>query len=222
MYLRRQRQLRNYILSPWCHLLCGDRSHLATLMDHHLRMVHKPGFHLNNTYLQFSHGSPEAPFIERVRLTTFCGNEEEMHAKRAHFSWLAEANFKFMNYAERSLLPGERVVQTIYQPEIRPELLRLRGLALARSISPAHLCILTDSELIFLTDDDSQKWLRGNPHGAIWRYIPLTKTDLTSLTVRGESLLFLCILLRGNLQLESLFEASKREELERLQQQLNS
>lgn len=162
-----------------------------------------------------------APFVERVRSATVCHNDADLRMERTQFSYLAEANFKFMSYAERSISPGERVVQTIYQPEIRLELLRLLGFSLARPVSPAHLCILTDSELILISDDDSQRWLHGSPHGAIWTYMPLKKIASVSLSSQESDVLALSVRLHGDLLIEPLFEASKEAELKRLLRQLN-
>ena len=161
-----------------------------------------------------------APFIERLRSATLGGKNEDVSAEGAKFGWLAEENFKFMNYAERSILPAERVLQNIYQRQIRHEPLGFRGLSLARSILPAHLCILTTAELILLTDDESQRWLHGSPHGAIWRYIPLKEISSARISIRGDHICALSIGITGGLQFEPLFEACKEAELELLLQQL--
>jgi hypothetical protein len=161
------------------------------------------------------------PLIVRMRSAQGYATVVDHGADRPRLSYLADLNFKFMSYGERSLLPGENVVQIIYQPEIRREVLGALGFQLSRSISPAHVVILTDREIILLRDDDSQRWLRGSPHGAIWAYVPRQRIGSVTLGSRDNNMLSLSIDLRGDLRIESMFESSKADQLESLLQWLN-
>ncbi len=162
-----------------------------------------------------------APIIRSIRCAIPSQGGLHPFVMTDMFSDLAEANLKFRNYASRSILPGEQVLQTIYEPAIQTTLFRAFGLSLTSTLSPAHLHILTDRELIILSDDHSQAWLSSSPHGAIWQYIPLGQISRASLEVRGKDWLALCIQLQGNLLLESRFRFASRSNLEQLEGQLN-
>ena len=112
------------------------------------------------------------PFVERLRPTPTAGAATDLEAERARFNDLGRTHFKFMSYGQGAIRPGARVDTILLQPQIRRELIGLLGFSLSRLIGPAHLTILTDSELILIRDDESQRWSRRAPHGAIWTYIP--------------------------------------------------
>jgi len=156
------------------------------------------------------------PVVESIRPATILAKDTDLGTEIAHFDCLGRLNFKFMSYAKKSIRSGEKVIQTILQPEIRAEVLKLFDKTFSRSISTAHLIILTDSELIIIRDDESQSWLKGSRHGGIWSYIPLNKVTSVSLTGKDNDLLVLSILLSEKQHLDSLFQVSMKGELERL------
>jgi len=162
------------------------------------------------------------PIVESIRRVTAIATNANPCTETAHFDSLIRSNFKFMNYARRSLCPGEKVIQTILQPEIRLEVLKLFSVPLSRLVSTAHLTILTNSELIVIRDDEKQVWLKGARYGGIWRYIPLDKVTAVSITSKESELLVFSILLTKNQHVDSLFQASKQTELELLLEQVRS
>jgi hypothetical protein len=162
------------------------------------------------------------PIVESIRCSTTAGTQANLDAETAHFDSLIHSNFKFMNYARRSVRPGEKVIQTILQPELRLEVFKLFSMPFSRLITTAHLTILTDSELIIIREDEKQGWLKGTRYGGIWYYIPLGKITAVSLTGKDHDLLVLSILLAENQNFDSLFQASKKSELELLLKQLES
>jgi len=93
----------------------------------------------------------------------------DLEAEKAKLDGLAALDYKFWNYAQESLLPGEQVLTTVYQPEItEPFLLFFR-----RRLTVPYVCVLTDKELIFLSDDGSGG--DTGRYGVVRRYIPLAK-----------------------------------------------
>jgi hypothetical protein len=130
------------------------------------------------------------------------------------FNRLYFSNYKFMNYAKRSLLGGEKVIQTILQPEIKTGYFRFFGIPFYRTISPAHLTILTDRELIIIRDD--ARWSSTAKYGGIWDYIPVTKILSLSQSETGDRLVGLTISLQDGARLDLVFQASAREEIARL------
>jgi hypothetical protein len=71
-----------------------------------------------------------------------------------------------------------------------------------------------------IRDDHSQRWLKGSPHGAIWRCIPLNKIMSLSLESKGRGLLVLSIHLPRSLEVDAVFQESKNVELDLLVKQL--
>lgn len=157
------------------------------------------------------------PILERIRLATLAPRRAIQQSELEKFDHLAKSNYKFMNYAKRSLLGGEKVIHAILQPEIRVSVLAILGKTYDRTISHTHMTILTDRELIMIREEGRQ---RGNDrYGGIWDYIPLNKIEAISLTEKNNNLLALSIQLPQGACLESLFQASAKQELDRLMDQ---
>ncbi len=138
------------------------------------------------------------------------------------FDSLEELHFKFMNYGRKTLRAGEKVVQTVLQPELRNIFFRLFGFMLSRQITPTHLAILTDSEFILIRDDDSRHWRKEHPYGGIWNYVPLKKISSVSLSQTEEDILILTIRLPKKVRLDALYQVSLRAEVMKLQQRIKT
>ena len=154
------------------------------------------------------------PILERIRPATVDSQDAAQSSESEKFDHLVRLNFKFMNYAKRSLLAGEKVVQTILQPEIRAGVLTVLGKTYYRTISPTHMSILTDRELIMIREDERQSG--EDKYGGIWDYIPLTKIVSLSLSGKDKDLLVLSIQLPASARLEYLFQASAKREINQL------
>ncbi|MBN1430659.1 MAG: hypothetical protein JXB07_19975 [Anaerolineae bacterium] len=156
------------------------------------------------------------PFIETVRAITPSGVSADFETERAKFYYLLNVHFKFMNYAQRSILPGEQVITSLVQQEIRTKVLK----TFYRAVTPAHISILTDQELILITEDRERFTRHGTPYGGIWYYIPLRKIAAVSLTERDEQTLSLSVRMSHNDQLSSIFDKTNQVEVESLVGQL--
>jgi hypothetical protein len=133
--------------------------------------------------------------------------EEESQAFRA---W-GRRSFKFMNYARRSLLGNDTILQTILQPEIRVRIVSAFGRSLRRRISPTHATILTERELISIRESadagDRQRY------GGVWDYIPVKKIADLSVSTSGPGLLRLSMELSGGPRFDLLYEDSAASDL---------
>ncbi len=154
------------------------------------------------------------PILEKIRTATHAVGDTDQSSERAKFDYLVHLNFKFMNYARRSIVPGEKVLHTILQPEIRAKRLTLFGMSWFRTVSTSHLVILTDRQLIIIKDENPGGWGDDTRYGGIWNYIPLDKITSVSLAEKGDNLLALSIHLPQNDQIDSLFSASNKQEVE--------
>ena len=162
-----------------------------------------------------------APFLRQIRAGTAQSEEVDLQAELQKFDYLTTLNFKFRNFARRSVQPGERVVESLLQPEMRQPLVTLFGRSLSRLVATARLCILADAELIIIRDDeDSPAWKQGIRHGGVWMYLPLDKITSVSLASKNASVLTLTIELPHGDRVESLFAVAQWREVDRFLNQL--
>ncbi|MBN1888586.1 MAG: hypothetical protein JW850_11370 [Thermoflexales bacterium] len=154
------------------------------------------------------------PILNKIRPAAR-GSDEASLAERAKFDYLTKLNYKFMNYARKSLVPGEKVIQTVWQPEIR-----LQVGPFSPSVTLAHLTILTDKELILIRDDERWGAYEDVRYGGIWQYIPLSSIVSASLADQPDALLTLSIHLSEHDRVERVFEISNKPQLERLQSEI--
>jgi hypothetical protein len=113
-----------------------------------------------------------------------------------------------MNFAKHSLLAGERVIYSILQPEIRKTMLTVPGRTLYKTVSPTHMSILTDRELILIREDAVRR--KEDRYGGIWDYIPLSKIVSLSVSENADDLLVLAVKLPAHTGFEFLFQASAK------------
>ena len=160
------------------------------------------------------------PILKNIRLAAVNSNNAEQNSESNKFDHLMRLNYKFMNYARRSLLTGEKVIHFILQPEIRAPIVKFFDKTYYRVISPTHISILTDRELIIIREDEP-KSRDVSRYGGIWDYIQLNKIKSLTLNRKDNDLLVLSIKLQEGAQLENLFQASAKEELDQLLEQFN-
>ena len=125
------------------------------------------------TAIQVEYNAAAEPLFTRlaqaVRMTWMGSGTGNMERDKENLFGLAAMNYKFGNYARESILRG--VLATVFQPEItKPFLIFFR-----RRLAAAYLCVLTDKELIFLSNDNSEGAEDTSRYGVVRRYIPLTK-----------------------------------------------
>jgi hypothetical protein len=130
----------------------------------------------------------------------------------------SDLNFKFMNYARRSLMRGEKVIGAVLQPEIRESSSSLLGKIFSRMLSPTHAVILTEREWIAIREEAVQG--KKDKYGGTWVYIPLNKITGSSLNAVNNTLLALSIQLSGEERFEYLFPTSRKAEVSQLLERL--
>jgi hypothetical protein len=159
-----------------------------------------------------------APFLTEFRTGARPPSAASLDAQRAKFEELLERDYKFMNYSRGSILPGEEVRCYVLQPEIREQLLRLFGRSLSRCISPTHIVILTDRELIVISEESASLWQSFGTikYGGIWQYVPLERISAASIVTRHDRLLTLSIELPRGERLEMLFSPDHQPDLDAL------
>jgi hypothetical protein len=154
------------------------------------------------------------PIIEALRTNTNNSADTDLETERNKFNYLNKLNYKFMNFARLSIMPGEEVLCTVLQPEVQVELFNILKKSLFRTISPAHITILTDSELIIIKDQ-RQRFTQ-NKYGGIWNYIPLEKITSLSLAEQTDNTFTLSIGLPENDTIRSIFAAANKPDIDKL------
>ena len=165
-----------------------------------------------------------APFVSAFRLGSRPPAGAVSDAERAKFDELLTRNYKFMNYSRGSLMPGEVVQCYVLQPEIRERLFRLFGRSLSRCVSPTHIAILTDRELIVISEESGSVWqsFGAVKYGGIWQHVPLERISSASLTTREDGRINLAVHLPRDERLDMLFSPAGRAEVESLVERLDS
>lgn len=150
--------------------------------------------------------------VNNLRTVTHVPSQTHKVEKTATYPFreLSLQNYKFMNLAQESLLTGEDPVFWIFQQAIRGKVL----VFFPTLISAAHMHILTDCELILIREEYNKSFKGGN-YGSFRTYIPLSKISALEITADSKtSYLSLVIRLALNEEILSLFEPSKKQELE--------
>jgi hypothetical protein len=153
------------------------------------------------------------PILNGIRLAATEAPLTAQSSQLEEFDAWSRINYKFMNYARRSLLEGETVLQAVLQPEIRIKLIQVFGRAYHRVLSPPHATILTAQELIVIREEQRRG---SDKYGGLWDYIPTHKALSLSLNRQKSDLLQLTIDLPGEESLAYLFEAALEPELDQL------
>jgi hypothetical protein len=154
------------------------------------------------------------PILRSVRLAKIDYTDVVKNSASDQFDHLIKINYKFMNFAKHSLLAGDRVVHSILQPEIRESKLTVLDRWYYKTISPTHMSILTDRELILIREDAVRR--KEDKYGGIWDYIPLNKIISLSVSENNDNLLVLTVQLPENIFFELLFQASAKGEIKQL------
>jgi hypothetical protein len=154
------------------------------------------------------------PIMKKIRKADASSNVNALRAEMEKFDKWQKSNFKFMNYARNSLLGGERVIHSILQPEIRTDGIKVFGITYYKTISPAHAGILTDRELIMISEE--VRHAGDDRYGGMWEYIPLNKISGLFVHDVSDNMLSLLIQLPHEIHLEFLYQISAREDLNKL------
>lgn len=154
------------------------------------------------------------PILEKIRRKGSPEGDGGIDSEIEKFTYLRDVNYKFMNYARRSYMGGERILQVILQPRIQERVFQFFGRTFYRVISPAHLSILTDQEFILIRELENRRSFFD--YGKAWIYIQLKKIISLSLDEGDGECSTLSIELPEGVYIKSLFQPSARQEVGQL------
>jgi hypothetical protein len=163
-----------------------------------------------------------APIIEAIRQKADGSKEAGPSLDQSEFDCLSHSHYKLMNYAKRSLRPGNPVILFVLQDEIREEVFRLFRYSFCRTLCPSHISILTNKELVLIEDGLSTTRGGSIRYGGVWHFIPLNKINSISLTDATDNLISLSIGLPKDDHIKVHFSPSNKERLERLRQRVSA
>jgi hypothetical protein len=153
------------------------------------------------------------PFFNKMRPANTGPDLSAINAELAKFDCLIEENYKYMNFARGCLVPGEIVAQMIYQPRKRQNVISMFGRVLyQRTVFLAHLTIVTNQEVILIGEADHVTEKNRGKYGGVRRYLRLSSLDSVGLEDLPNDLLCLKLQFSQNVEVERLFETSRRQE----------
>jgi hypothetical protein len=161
------------------------------------------------------------PFADQFRGAGVGSIDFQREAELRKLDNMDLLSFKFRNYARHSLLPGAQIVAAVAQPEVRRTVVQVGRWSYNRTIIMAHVLILTDRELIIISDDpNSPKAVDDTRYGGVWTYIPLSRIERIACRDRDAAVLAVVLELPHGDQIESLFAADRRGEVEQFLDQV--
>lgn len=132
------------------------------------------------------------------------------------FDTLIRQDYKYMNFSKMSLIPGEKALGYVYQPDIREK----KGF-LTQLLFRSHIAILTDHELILIQDEDNKSY-REIRYGGVWRHFPLRQISGLTLTNNQNGKLNLVVEIAQSQPFVVDFSTDKHGELTELQDRFSS
>lgn len=156
------------------------------------------------------------PILQNWRAQQQAPGAAALTDEQAKFAHLGKDHYKFMNVARRVLLPGDRVLAFIMQPEMRTPFVKLLGHVYTRLKAPAHIVVLTDRELIVAAEENQLGQRYDSKYGSISTYIPLSNIAGVTQQPLPDGSLQVLVELPGDEQVQLDFTAAHAAEVERL------
>ena len=147
------------------------------------------------------------PIINIIRKRVNRMTDEEFN-NQEEFMDLYPDNLKFFNYSNRSVIKGEKVLFTLYQDSIKNRFYRV----IDNRIAPSHILILSDKEVIIITETLS-KHKEADSYSGVVTYISLHQIKDVLLPERAKNQFSLDIIMAGEDRITSVYTDDKEDEL---------
>jgi hypothetical protein len=162
------------------------------------------------------------PFLRKMRPAPILINPSEMIGEKAKLEYLLTENYKYLNFAQQSLVYGDKVIQSVYQPQINQPGLKVLERTFYHSLSLAHLTILTNREVILIGDAEGISEKKRNKYGGIQCYIPLHSLVSISMEDEPGGYLRLIFHVTPDEKFLKIFDASRMQEIENLKKSIEA
>lgn len=114
------------------------------------------------------------PVMDSIRLKSYQVEKQiftpEDYQERKKINWLSNMHYKFMNTAKRSLLPGQRIVEALFQPSYTFQ--KNPYLQFMKHVYNPHLCMMTDNELILIQERKTIRTMTYDQYSVKKLFIP--------------------------------------------------
>ena len=157
-----------------------------------------------------------APLLEHWRGAQGSRGTASLASEQAKFDHLCREHYKFMNVARRVILPGDCVLASIMQPELRTPVAKLFGRVYSRSRVPAHIVVLTDRELIVAAEEKQSLGRDTSRYGSVTTYIPRRKIAGADVRETAHGCVMLAVHLPEGEPVQIEFAAAHRDDVQRL------
>ena len=147
------------------------------------------------------------PLINTLRKRVNHMSEQEFN-NQEEFMDLYPDNLKFFNYSNRSVIKGEKVLFTLYQDSIKNRFYRV----IDNRIAPSHILILSDKEIIIITETLS-KHKEADSYSGVFTYISLHQVKDVLFLERAKNQFSLDIIMTGDDRITSAYTDDKEGEL---------
>lgn len=138
---------------------------------------------------------------------------ESCGAELDKFNYLYNIDFKFGNHGKSSILGNEKVLWIVYQKKMKMK----RNLFIYRNVIPeSYIIVLTDKELIVVSDRDARKYWQPKT-GSVWTYYPLCQVKGIQLTEGDHEETMKMVTCIGNEQIQRTFQTSNMNSFVELQ-----
>lgn len=133
-------------------------------------------------------------------------NQQEHQKELAKLGYLNMVNYKYMNFGRESLLPGDIILRTVYQPNLCISQAHVFKRPMFKRYLTPHLSILTNRELILIKEHSAVKTETQPEYGGVFIYIPLRQIQHIAFDTGPEAMRYqLHIILSGTTSLCSEF-----------------
>lgn len=150
------------------------------------------------------------PIINAARKSIICCEGEGI-LEEQRIEYLKKLNLKLYNYTKRGMLPGQTVLHSIYQPQIKETLFKLFN----KIKSETSVSVLTRKELIIIHEPEKLQ-VTDEHKGAVWQYIPLKRIKEMFIKDKDEETLKLVLRLNDDEELDYVFSNLNLKDLEEL------
>lgn len=154
------------------------------------------------------------PIINTIRKKVNQMTDQDF-SNQEEFRDLYPDNLKFFNYSNRSVIKGEKVLFTLYQDSIKNRFYRV----IDNRIAPSHILILSDKEIIIITETLS-KHKEADSYSGVVTYISLHQVKHILLPERAKNQFSLDIIMTGDDRITSIYTDDKEEELKQFSEKV--
>lgn len=186
----------------------------SVLLDSWLKFCGKTarGYRCETVYFNTVMDALFEPVMETIRRKMLHIEGNEAPIENEKLDQLKDTNLKFFNYGTMSLLPGQKVLASAFQPEVK---LSFWQRSSGRQTEP-HLLMLTQEELVMIKEQSHKKKSATQKYSGIWTHIPLQQINTIELAPLDGGWGEMTIQMEGQENLQLFYESEYMEKAHHL------